>query len=311
MVACLSCNKNITEETIVFEYTEASPISSDSIFSIAFPSNQVGYASTSSGIFKTQDRGENWELKLNKNGGDLTFFSENYGIHSSGMITTDGGETWTSLGNNIQATSINSKGETFILVRQNAYTGTLWKTEPLGTQLSFMIQTNTISIDGIQKLVCSDNYVYFVPYNFIYDDVYAFNTEDATNYFQITGDWTGNAEPEDLSVIDGQILLCGKQGSIYVGYEPDDQFTSVNRQYFNHNLDYYSIKSNNGLIVAVGDKTILTNKKLGISKSDDQFSEVLSTKLEGFTFKCYQIEIIDNENIAIIGENGIIYIGKI
>ena len=79
-------------------WTELTSGTNQYFYSVQFPSENIGFASSWSGLFKTTDAGSNWQL-LSGNIGVPCYFTNTqtgYAINANGVQkTTDGGSNWT------------------------------------------------------------------------------------------------------------------------------------------------------------------------------------------------------------------------
>lgn len=81
--------------------------------------------------------------------------------------------------------------------------------------------------------------------------------------------------------------------STYYGYSHDV-----------YSYDYHSIDSRNGLVIAVGDNTILTNMDVG---SEEKWNDVLDVHENGFTKKFFRIRFSGDREFYVSGEKGLIW----
>ena len=137
IISFTACSKYVTDETFVFDYVDISIPNVDSIYSVSFPSNQIGFAVTNLGLYKTVDRGNSWELNLMVNKGDVHFSSNQFGVVSPRYYTEDGGDTWVDVGYNSDGLAITESNDLISMTRENYTTLSFWKKEAGNVNFNF------------------------------------------------------------------------------------------------------------------------------------------------------------------------------
>lgn len=305
IISFTGCSKYVTDETFVFDYVDISIPNVDSIYSVSFPSNQIGFVVTNLGLFKTVDRGESWELSLMVNKGDVHFSSNQLGVVSPRYYTEDGGDTWVDVGYNSDGLAITESNDLISMTRENYTTLSFWKKEAGNANFNFYSLFYVTGSNTPKKFRCYGEYLYvFQKDN--ENNIFAIHTTDQSKYFSII---EGANHSTDLVATFNQIYLSGTSGEVSSGVVPDNQFAYVERKYFLHTNNYYAIDYYDDHIIAVGKNTIVTNKQ---SKyNSNVYNEVYDVSQNGLNDTFYLIDMIDENNVVIVAYGTKILIGTI
>lgn len=300
----LSCNKIITEQSLVFDYHEISIGDSLEIRDISFPSNDVGYVVTNSGIYKTSNGGASWTETSSSNAQYIHFHSDDFGITNRGLYTTDGGNTWENIGLTCKGATISDKGEVIVLTKYSVNNAEVWKSEPNGVELEKIGILTGLYYDYVEFSQAVDGMVFFFSSN-TYSDLIGMDM--STGERRVINQ---SEKTTGFCLMPGDLLLCGEVGSIGRG-SFSKEFSDVDRLYFEHDYNYLNMDAKGDVFVAVGMNTIASNKKLAEDYDYDNINEVLDINETNFKETFKNVDIIDENNMVIVTSKNRIYKGTL
>lgn len=302
----ISCKKKIIDEYAVYQYQDISIPNIDSIISVSFPSKEYGFVVCKEGTYKTNDAGKNWVKVSEINTGEISFYDEEFGVNSNRSYTFDGGNTWNSF-YYLNKLSMTKEGNMIGLEETSWNQVTLIIYEEKSDQVSKTFSIPFIYYD-IEKIKCTGDYIIIIPNDYAAEDILVVNYKSEDS-FRIQGDWTNFEKPTDFLIMDRTVYACGKQGFIAEGSVPEGEFGYISRFYYQHTNPFIAIDAYENTIIAVGNRTISTNKSL--LSNNNEFKEVLKEDLKSFGQNFSLIEFVDNECIIVVSSNGEILMGQI
>jgi len=217
----------------------------------------------------------------------------------------DGGETWVDLGSDFNGIAITESNDLIAMKKVNYTTLFFWKKGEENSVFSPYTYYYITGFHDPKEFKCYGEYLYMFPKDHE-NDVFAIHLTEPTKYFSII---EGANHSTDLVVTPDRIYLSGVNGEVSYGDIPGDNFAYVDRQYYVHTHNYYAIDYYGDYIIAVGDNSIVTNKKSDYESST--FKEVYQKSENGFRDTFYLIDIIDHENVVIVAKGAKILIGTI
>ena len=299
-----SCEKMVTEQGLVFDYEHISIPAVENINAVSFPTKTTGYASTSSGLYKTEDSGRTWTLIHPTTPKHIHFHTVDFGITDRGSYTFDGGLTWENFGVSCKGATISEKGEIVLLTKQAVNVSAVWKAEPFETELQFIDYLVGIYFSDVEYGQAVNGSAYF--YSSGNDgDLIGMNLSTGAQRTIYIG-YKMNA----FCLLPDEAMVCGQDGNIARGSITKD-YSDVERRYHEHNYEYLAMDAKDGVFVAVGFHSIASNKKLEIDSYSANINEVLDIHESSFNETFKLVDVIDANNMVIVTSTNRIYIGNL
>jgi hypothetical protein len=304
LLSLISCSKKVIEirPVIMLEQDISIPTVND-INYFSFPSEDVGYAASVESwvIYKTLDGGSSWEeLEVSspvKKCNGLEFFSNDSGMclmNTTIYITNNGGETWTANG----TADFIGKTDDNIGVKGDCGSYSCEISTSTNNGESFTLK-GSASMDGdfISARIVDGKAFIFSDEVFYYDRLHGLDLETGETVEILFENVISNERPTDIYIDEGFGAATGHSGLIA---DP----TYGERYYRNHYGNAYSFYSVDGvgdLIVAVGEKTIVTNMSIA---GPDTWNYMTDVDGNGFIETFYKIRFIDERRLYISGSEG-------
>lgn len=298
----VGCKKRIVERQAVIDIIDISITDGGDLKYFSFPSIDTGFvAANKNFIYKTVNAGASW-TKIYPIGSTSTskckgieFFDEMHGMvlmERTIYVTADGGVTWIQ---KIAADDIcQTKGGIGVAVIDNYVYGTVKKTTNKGVSF-FSVGGNVDFVGGYISARATGDFVF----------VFGTSNSSVTNGLNLINNQAtyfcySSAYPSDVYIDNNIQCSVGKSGLVqaYRGYNCHD------RVYDQHSLDYNSVDGYDGIVVAVGNNTMVSNK---ILTEKDEWTEVFNSDGNGFHKTFYRIRFINQNTFIVSGNNGLLW----
>lgn len=304
----LSCQKKYLGVVPILDIQKDISLPIDSaIVKAVFPTENIGYclAQNTNGIYKTIDGGETWAVLASTSNyryNDMIFLDSLHGFVVSGSVlvkTKDGGLTWTSSGyanfigmtedSTLIAIQTESMGSVFNIRKSSDKGATFQDFGQYDFGLKFYDKG---TICKIQDSAC----VIFVTDGDEYFTRISLNTGDFQHI-----DNCGYAEDyvRDIYLSQGYIYCVGVEGLLCEG---------GSRDFFQHRYEFRAIDGYDDLIVAVGEKTIVSNLSVD---EDVKWNELNDKDLNNYSKEFYFVKFYDAHTFYVGGEKGLLWKVKI
>lgn len=296
-----SCQKPAIEITPVMVVLEDISLpTAVEVHHLNFPTAEVGYvgSNNSTGIYKTINGGTTWEY-IEIGGGFLTaleFFDETHGMCLMGSIlyvTNNGGQSWEQT--NEWSYIGQTKERMPVACKIEDGSCRIYTSDNMGQSFQYYNEIN-LSNEAVRKVMVRDNKLFVLKG----DGEYAYGIDlvnGETLEFSLSI-LSSEEQVNDIYIDNDIQATVGSSGFI-----TDNRSGNHTKRLHDNTSTFYAVDGYNGLIVAVGNKTIACN--YDINKTNG-WTEVFDIDGNGFNTTFYTIKFINEFYFIISGSNGLI-----
>jgi hypothetical protein len=300
----------VIEKVGVIEYEDISLPGGADVNYFSFPTLNTGYAASDK-LYKTTDGGKSWSNLNLSNIKGVEFVNESVGYCVSGTLvqkTADGGATWTICPAHAQFMGLSKSGIVFIVDYKNPSVATISVSTDQGATF-YRVQDVSVygNMTGIKVL----GTMAFVTNSETYSggEIDGIDMADTSKYVRLGAESTAYASVNDVYFEGATGAVVGKQGNIsHETYGSGFRYLNFTRIYFDHTYEFNSIDGFDGLMVAVGNKTMASNLDLD---NDEEWNELFNKDQNGFDKTFLKIRFFDKSTFFVGGTGGLFWKAKI
>lgn len=271
------------------------------------PESQTIYAGSDTNIiYKSVNGGQNWEetevVSSDYKCNGIAFINTDYGLclmDNRLYKTSDAGVSWSY---EMNAKFIGKYADTAIVLNCGYSDCDMYTSVDSGK--SFQLQKSIYTgAKFLRAKLSGGKLAIFTEDTFFDNYTYGYDLKaDSSLKFEF-GNLTAGQTPTDIYFLGASGIFVGS--NVILEYSYDKYRNSYD---WESSRSFNSVDGMDGLVVAVGNKTIVSNLDIA---TDYKWNEVYTTEGESFKESFYQIKFTSTDRFYLSGDNGLLYLIKL